>query len=1060
MLSQGDFAAFLMSNEKDRSDLLERITGTEIYSDISIAAHRRLKKEKDELFLLEQQQQNFDLLTLPQKKALEEEEKELSEASLALQKEKTTFEKQLQWFEKETDLEIRLQSLQQEAEKLKKHQSSITPLQTTYDRHLKAKTLEKDLTVFKLQKEDLRQDQTTFQSLEGQLNELRLQLEEEAKELDQLGAQTATNKKQADDFEPVMEQVLLLDADLQNQEKEEHRLQEEANAQQDSLERIRKETDQIELQLKKWQQELEELKAWIDQNSFLDQFEKDQPLIQRISGEKAAIQKEIKENTQLLDRYQERLTELKKQEKELSTTLQRSQEGLKEQSEKWQQLLPEDWQPQQNSDALLASQQEVIRQKEQQLEAVRRFESYQEKSRQLMRELSQIWEQKVELDLKESCMQADLLGALTQLDLVEENLEYKHAIYLQQQTLANYEKHRHELKEGEPCPLCLSTTHPFREQKIKPYVDQARKDWEMAKAQAQITRREFREFASFEQQLYLDLQDLEQTKKAKLDTLHEFEKELASIQKVLGQEEWDRVHVQAPLKRMEELETELSHLQQWITDFQQIEKDRRQLQDQQREWQTQFAQIQQSIGEGAERIEEKQQQLKTLSKRAHILENEWKELALRYPGMTDANILSFDKKAKLFRQKDQQLKEIIRQMERKQETLLHQSKQLQKEKERASELNQSLQEKKTAINSIRQQRNQLFPGGDPREHRTGLLHQFQKTENQRQDLARKIDLQKGQEVSLSKEKDNIQVRIKKKTEKLEVLEQKTHQQLSKKGFSSLQDAEEALLAEQEAEHLLQQIQAWEQQLQENRLKQKETETEFKAHQKKKPKKVNTDFLGEQLALLEQKQQEQQRRIGAIQMELKQNELREEKAGALIEQISDQRKEVHRWTQLDDLIGSADGKKFRIFAQGLTLQRLVALANQHLGQLNGRYFIKKKEENDLELAIIDTFQANNERSMSTLSGGESFLVSLALALGLSDLAGRQSNIRSLFIDEGFGTLDESTLDIALTTLENLQSKGKTIGIISHVKELKERISTQIQVVKGANGFSSLQLIPQV
>jgi exonuclease SbcC len=137
--------------------------------------------------------------------------------------------------------------------------------------------------------------------------------------------------------------------------------------------------------------------------------------------------------------------------------------------------------------------------------------------------------------------------------------------------------------------------------------------------------------------------------------------------------------------------------------------------------------------------------------------------------------------------------------------------------------------------------------------------------------------------------------------------------------------------------------------------------------------------------------------------------------------------------------------------------LVQLANAHLRNLYGRYIILKRKGEDLELDIVDTDQADNVRSMHTLSGGESFLVSLALALGLSDLAGRNANIRSLFIDEGFGTLDDQTLDIAITTLENLQAEGKTIGIISHVKELKERITAQIRVVKKGGGVSMVEVL---
>ena len=128
---------------------------------------------------------------------------------------------------------------------------------------------------------------------------------------------------------------------------------------------------------------------------------------------------------------------------------------------------------------------------------------------------------------------------------------------------------------------------------------------------------------------------------------------------------------------------------------------------------------------------------------------------------------------------------------------------------------------------------------------------------------------------------------------------------------------------------------------------------------------------------------------------------------------------------------SDGASFRKFAQSLTLQQLIHYANQHLDKLYGRYYLDKKASGDLDMEIIDTFQSDNRRSVNTLSGGETFLVSLALALGLSDLAGEKSNIQSLFIDEGFGALDQQTLEIAIAALENLQAQGVKIGIISHI-----------------------------
>ncbi len=168
-------------------------------------------------------------------------------------------------------------------------------------------------------------------------------------------------------------------------------------------------------------------------------------------------------------------------------------------------------------------------------------------------------------------------------------------------------------------------------------------------------------------------------------------------------------------------------------------------------------------------------------------------------------------------------------------------------------------------------------------------------------------------------------------------------------------------------------------------------------------------------------------------------------------------EALRWGRLKELIGSADGAKFSRFAQSLTLRQLIGLANEHLKSLAERYRLMAAEGDELDLRIVDLYQGNVDRPMESLSGGESFLASLALALGLSELASRHHPIDSLFIDEGFGTLDSETLEVALSALENLRSRGKTIGLISHVELLKDRLTTQVRVVRGAGGTSRIEVV---
>ena len=212
-----------------------------------------------------------------------------------------------------------------------------------------------------------------------------------------------------------------------------------------------------------------------------------------------------------------------------------------------------------------------------------------------------------------------------------------------------------------------------------------------------------------------------------------------------------------------------------------------------------------------------------------------------------------------------------------------------------------------------------------------------------------------------------------------------------------------------------------------------------------------EALDEEIGILNQK-------IGSINKELQIHDFWKRKFEDLGGKIQKQTVEFRRWKMLSDVIGDAEGKIFSKFAQSLTLEYLVTLANNKLCELTDRYLIVRGEEQNLSLEILDTYQGESRRSVSTLSGGESFLVSLALALGLADLASNNTRIDSLFIDEGFGSLDQETLDIALATLENLQAKSnKSIGIISHIDSLKERIRTQIQLTKKSGGISELQIV---
>ena len=208
--------------------------------------------------------------------------------------------------------------------------------------------------------------------------------------------------------------------------------------------------------------------------------------------------------------------------------------------------------------------------------------------------------------------------------------------------------------------------------------------------------------------------------------------------------------------------------------------------------------------------------------------------------------------------------------------------------------------------------------------------------------------------------------------------------------------------------------------------------------------------------------EAQQTLGRHRQRLEEDDRRRARFSDLERELADLRQERDRWARINDLIGSANGKKFRAYAQAITLQRLVVVGNDHLEHIAPRYRMEYEPpapgaKEELRLVIIDLFQNDNRRTLNTLSGGETFLVSLALALGLSDLASGRTSIQSLFIDEGFGTLDDKTLDQAMTTLEQLQAQGKIIGLISHVPQLKERIQCRIVVEPMGDGVSRVTVV---
>ncbi|WP_164008289.1 AAA family ATPase [Pyxidicoccus trucidator] len=226
------------------------------------------------------------------------------------------------------------------------------------------------------------------------------------------------------------------------------------------------------------------------------------------------------------------------------------------------------------------------------------------------------------------------------------------------------------------------------------------------------------------------------------------------------------------------------------------------------------------------------------------------------------------------------------------------------------------------------------------------------------------------------------------------------------------------------------------------------------HEESGPPSLSESEAGPECERLRADVEARRRAEATLRARLEADDVARARHGAEAAALEERQRAAEVWKALGELIGSHDGKRFKVFAQSLTLDALLLHANAHLRELARRYRLMRVPGHDLDLQVVDGDMGDEVRSVASLSGGESFLVSLALALGLASLSSETTQVETLFIDEGFGTLDPETLEVALATLDALQATGRQVGIISHVSGLAERIGVQVRVVKQGGGRSRL------
>lgn len=1068
LLSQGDFAAFLRAGERERSDLLERITGREVYTKLSKAAFERNKIEHETLENLESQLKGLNMLTTEEVETFQKQQKQQKDHSLKLKKKLEGLRTQKQRYQHWFDLEEKLGERQEALEEWKLRREAAQPEFDQLAKYNRIRPLQPLLSKLDHQLELVGEVKADLSDLAERIPIIKKNKKTTEAGFQEQQQESKDLKKELTQKQPLFDKVIELDNTITNISGSLEDQKEVQREQKAELESLQSRMEAIQSALTSYRSSGMELESWLDKHAVNEALETD---LTRIELHRATLRKIYKERMEIEKSTAALSNQLKKlsaEEKSINKHQQKETREFEKLLEKFEAATDQ---------KVIKTREDLIDYQRQTIEELQKLESdllqlaqLNDQYEQMLEEMAH-WEAEVEnLRNEELDVSKQLMSSTESLEAVDNRLEFKQQIFDQQQLIANYEKDRTELKEGEPCPLCFSETHPFREEKIKPFVDEARRELESVKQQRELIYYHHKKLinrhndiaAKVEQLAGNQIKDTGGQIARQLEKIEAYEEKMAAFASSMDADLFAMSRSGLLSRKLHELKVEVKKEKQTL---QKLQKKAKELSEQEavvRELEEQLQQLTIKINSTQQQLDHDSTQLHKLDDRYTEATEEINKLLKKYGEVFETETAakmfkSLENRKKEFTEKHtkfQEIRENIKVQDSKliqiQAQLESDTKKYENNVEKSEKISQDLKKKKV-------KRVELFGEKDPIVVRKGLEEHLESSQSaldilQKELQGLKVDLDTRENLQKEKVKAEKQLENKIKLSQGELLKK-----IEEKKIDSIDTLRGQMLEESEATILEERKKRLDEE--ETALKQsiKDLEKDMTALKPVIAKFPDFEALSNELDSLETEFSEIERDLGALDEKIREHQSRKEQAADLIKTIEKQKVTCIRWARLNELIGQADGKKFRIFAQGLTLKKLVSLANIHLRNLNDRYYIYKPDDQSLSLEIIDTFQADNRRSMLTLSGGESFLVSLALALGLSDLAGSKAQIRSLFIDEGFGSLDENSLDIALSTLENLRASGKTIGLISHVSTLKERISTQIQVKKAGNGLSQIQIV---
>lgn len=1066
LLAQGSFATFLQSNANERSPILEQITGTEIYSRISVRTHEVRNAERTKLNALEAELAGTTTITPEERERIESDLSSQQQEETVLEENLKRCGQELEWLESMTTLQKELDVLEDRNQELAGRQEGFESERKRLERAQRALEFGSAHAALLSLRREQDAEKKTLLECQAELPELEADVRRSEEAL-QLSLSSLTGKqtaqKNASDLTRRIREL-----DFRHGERE-PLLQDAQN----SVEQLQNTIKERREKYETMQQLIEKHQLRMrDSQKFLQTSAADERLVEQLAGIRTrfeAYEAGLEKRRRLLE--ESTAAELEKRQAQnlwnRQNVLYETAKAKFTAGESVFQKLKHD-----RSEALGDRTLSEWREK---LDGLIERRQGERQVEDLLSGQAETTAAFSDLRSKISMLLSTQKNGQTRIDEQQAGIQAleKDVRYLQTQAelvrrIQDLEESRRHLVDGEPCPLCGSAAHPYAtgnmpvEKEVQTELDSA---WEKLR-EAEETLRELQiKNAQCEQELTQN-REKEARLEARLETLKTALAEgLASLQLKLPMGMDPLTGIGRQRQKTEEL---LQQTRFTVERAAQIETDiqnaRDTLENLRADQEEQFRLRQ----EAEFKRESAEREWTRLEQEMRLHDEELRNICLDLTNQ----IAPYGYKNLPAEQPNRVLEQLEARLQKWQE---HHNLRLEMEKRIAAEdrdlhhldadlknLNLDLKEKNDAVKKLRaerdslwQQRTALFGEKNPDEeeaaHAASVLAAQKLAEEKRE--AREAVLRNFAALRTRMEELGRTIHI--RAAALQKAEIDFGRQLAANDFRDEDAYLAACLPEEERRILQERAQSL--LMERTELDARRTDRKFALEELRR--RQMTDKAPDELHALydriAERRKELQHSIGALQQRLHdaENSTRAQQERQIA--VDRQKEEYLRWERLHDLIGSADGQKYRNFAQGLTFELVVRQANRQLRKMTDRYLLVRDDAQPLELKVADNYQAGEVRSTKNLSGGESFIVSLALALGLSQMASHRVRVDSLFLDEGFGTLDEEALDTALSTLAGLRREGKLIGVISHVEALKERIATQIEVVPLGNGRSIIQ-----